>query len=111
MSLGDRLKEYRKQKGFSQEKLAEIVSISKMSIRRYEANERQPTLETLDKIAEALGVDVWDLYNNCTLPMSPKTEKIDTMNNLMVRLNNPGQEKAIEQVELLTKIPEYRREK
>ena len=32
------------------------------------------------------------------------------MTGLMYQLNDKGQEKAIEQVELLTKIPEYRKE-
>lgn len=35
---------------------------------------------------------------------------LNTMNTLRQRLNDAGQDKAIEQVEMLTKIPEYRKE-
>lgn len=109
MGLGNRLKEYRKQKGYSQEKLAELVAISKMSIRRYETNERQPSLEILNKIATALDIDVWELYNDYGIPVSPDNKNMEIMSDLMENLNTPGQDKAIEQVELLTKIPEYQK--
>lgn len=74
MTLGDKIREIRKKKGYSQEKLAEIVAISKMSIRRYETNERQPSLNTLNKIANALNIDVWELYDGCQLKPTQKDE-------------------------------------
>ncbi len=109
MGLGNKLKEYRKLKGYSQEKLAELAAISKMSIRRYETNERQPSLETLNKIAMVLDADVWELYNDYGIPVPTDNKNMEIMSDLMGNLNTPGQDKAIEQVELLTKIPEYQK--
>ena len=37
-------------------------------------------------------------------------DKAIKVNHLFEQLNAPGQNKAIEQVELLTKIPEYQKE-
>ena len=46
-TLGEKIKYYRKVKGYSQEKSAEKTNLSKMSIRRYESGERQPGLDAL----------------------------------------------------------------
>lgn len=40
----------------------------------------------------------------------PTDDKTLEMNELFMQLNDSGQDKAIEQVELLTKIPEYQKE-
>ena len=47
----------RMKKGFSQEELAFEAGISKTSIWKIEAGKVSPTVETLAKIAEALGID------------------------------------------------------
>ena len=57
MTLGERIKAARKQRGMTQRELAQKVGISVNSLSRYETGERQPNIETLSKIAEALGVD------------------------------------------------------
>lgn len=45
-----------------------------------------------------------------SLIMRGNSEKENELLELMGLLNEPGQEKAIEQLELLTKIPEYQKE-
>lgn len=71
-TLGEKIKYYRKLKGYSQENLADKTSLSKMSIRRYESGERQPGLDALKKIAAALECQVSDidesLYINKRIP-------------------------------------------
>lgn len=71
-TLGEKIKYYRKLKGYSQENLADKTSLSKMSIRRYESGERQPGLDALKKIATALECQVSDidesLYMNKRIP-------------------------------------------
>ncbi len=57
-ALGSKIKYYRKQKGYTQDMLAEKTELSKMSIRRYETGERQPRVEQLEKIADALEVSI-----------------------------------------------------
>lgn len=60
-TLGEKIKHYRRIKGYSQEQLAEKTELSKMSIRRYETGERQPRIETIKKIADSLNITLNDL--------------------------------------------------
>ena len=60
-TVGARIRERRKFIGLTQQELAEKAHISMMSIRRYENGDRDPNMETLNKIADALGVSGLDL--------------------------------------------------
>lgn len=61
MLYGDKIKQYRKHKNYTQKELAAKAGIAINSLRRYEANERCPNVETLSKIAEALDVNIQEL--------------------------------------------------
>ncbi|PRS02334.1 transcriptional regulator [Bacillus atrophaeus] len=54
--LGDRLKELRDSKKLTQDKLAEILGISRGTYAHYEINKRKPDYETLIKLADFYGV-------------------------------------------------------
>jgi transcriptional regulator with XRE-family HTH domain len=56
MQLATRLLQLRKQKGLSQQALADAVGLHVTQIKRYEAGATQPSLEALKKIAITLGV-------------------------------------------------------
>jgi len=59
--LGARIKELRKIKGLSQEGLAEKVDISPNYLGRIERGKENPTLDMLLRLAEALGVELWEI--------------------------------------------------
>ena len=60
--LGKRIKEYRKKKVLSQQKLAEKSSLSFNTITRIEQGMgNSPTLKTLVKLADVLGVGLDEL--------------------------------------------------
>lgn len=61
MNYGDFIKQYRKRKKMTQQELAQKSGVSMMSIRRYEKNERIPSIEHLKKIASSLGISVFEL--------------------------------------------------
>lgn len=142
------IKKYRTEKGLTQKRLGELCGIADSAIRRYEAGNANPKIETLQKIADALDVSIYDLDSNLSLAkikcLSPQLEKSifkisdrlfgesyttrdalvqnllnepvklleaedEPILDLFHQLNNTGQDKALEQVELLTKIPEYKR--
>jgi transcriptional regulator with XRE-family HTH domain len=46
----------RKKRGWSQAKLAEIVGVEQPTVQRWESGKRLPDLESLDRLAKALGV-------------------------------------------------------
>lgn len=57
----NRIKEVLKNKGISQTWLAEKMDKSYTTINEYARNERQPSLESLYKIAEILNIEVAEL--------------------------------------------------
>lgn len=59
-----RLKEFRKDRGLTQQKMAEMLHISRASYAQYEVGIYEPSLETLLKISEILNVSVDDLLGN-----------------------------------------------
>jgi transcriptional regulator with XRE-family HTH domain len=61
--LGVRVSQLRLEAGMTQAKLAEKSNLSIDSISRIERGDRAPSLESLEKIAEALAIDPAQLLN------------------------------------------------
>lgn len=129
MTFGEKVKEIRKRKGLSQLELGEKMQVSQQAIGKYEKTLDQPKMATVRKIANALGVPLselvtdWSQFSPEEICEDMQDNDIDysaidprqaVNNNRIINkfhnLNFAGQEKAIEQVELLTKIPEYRKD-
>ena len=64
MSLGERIKEQRKSCGLSQEKLAELVGVSRQAVTKWETDQSAPSTEKLFKLAEIFGTSVDLLIKN-----------------------------------------------
>lgn len=138
MTIGENIRRFRKEKKLTQKQLGAYCGIAESAIRRYELGGANPKIETIRKIASALGVYIsdlvedWDTFSKDEImedltdygggfygKEAPKEMQKKITERLfghkadicqkMDLLNNSGQEKAIEQVELLTKIPEYQR--
>ncbi len=58
MSLGDRLKELRKEKGWSQDEFAYHAQIDGRQVSRYENDRVMPSVEVIIKIAKAYNVSI-----------------------------------------------------
>ncbi|MCP4088217.1 MAG: helix-turn-helix transcriptional regulator [Gammaproteobacteria bacterium] len=56
MSFSDRLAALRKQRGLTQEALANLIGITKTQVYRYENGSSQPTLDVIKNLAIALSV-------------------------------------------------------
>lgn len=63
MTLGDRVRTYRKAKGLTQEALAKAIGVSKTTITGYELGYREPDVEKIKLLSDALGVTGDDLLN------------------------------------------------
>ncbi len=61
--LGRRIKELRKLRKLTQEKLAEQTEISYRFLSRLEVGHKSPSIETLTRLAEALDVELWELFD------------------------------------------------
>lgn len=64
MPTGIRIKEIRRNKGLTQKQLGEKCHIAESTIRRYESGNLNPKIETLQKIAAALGCDLSELMDS-----------------------------------------------
>lgn len=126
-NIGENIKRIRKEKRLTQKQLGEKCTppMQDSAIRRYESGKSNPTLETIKRIAEALEVTELHITSGMT-----DEEVNEAMRNSRKRyaefwnenryeiqikrslnvLNKDGKQKAVEQVEMLTKIPEYRKE-
>lgn len=56
MSMSNRITELRKEKGWSQKRLAEMIGTSGPIIGRYERGEMTPSVEVAKRLAESFGV-------------------------------------------------------
>lgn len=61
--LGRQVASYRKAAGLTQEALAERVKVAPETISRLERGTTVPSLKTLERIAEAMGADLKDLFD------------------------------------------------
>lgn len=151
MTTGERIKAARKKAGLTQAQLAEKLGVPFQSISQWERDTRKPKMETLAKIAEALGTSVSELYDVSDSPLmkalrnsmdqiansaqgaasaamrpllygndvvsseedaDPEPQHTDTETKLLSafsRLNEEGQQKAVERVEELAEIPKYQK--
>lgn len=61
-TIGKNIKQYRQDNGLSQDKLSKLADLSLNTVVKMELDESpNPTIETIQKIAKALGVSVDDL--------------------------------------------------
>ena len=62
-NFGNRLRALRKKSGLTQEELADALSVSYMTIRRWENEKTTPRMDDIKALAKALGVSEADLLN------------------------------------------------
>ena len=60
--FGKNLKKYRQKRGFSQEKFAEICGLHRTYISDVERFQRSISLNNIQKIADALNVEAYQLF-------------------------------------------------
>ena len=58
MTIAERIRKARKEAGLTQKQLGDRMGVSDASITQYESGKRNPKVETLQRIAKALGVGV-----------------------------------------------------
>ena len=61
MTVGERIKKIRLEKGLTQKQLAEKCGLFDSTIRKYESGRQNPKIGTVEKIANALGVETSEL--------------------------------------------------
>jgi transcriptional regulator with XRE-family HTH domain len=64
LQLGERIRFFRKRNGISQEELAFQSGLDRTYLGGIERGERNPSLLNIEKIANALGIRIKDLFDN-----------------------------------------------
>ena len=72
ISMSERIKKIRKQKGLSQTELGERIGVSQQVITNYERGIREPSIEMLLKISGALNISIENLIGE--KPIKPNDE-------------------------------------
>jgi transcriptional regulator with XRE-family HTH domain len=67
IKFGERVREIRKEKGFSQEELAHKADLHRTYIGMIERAEKNITLINIEKIANALETSIKDIFNDITI--------------------------------------------
>lgn len=70
-AIGERIKEYRLKRGFTQSDLAKQADITRIALGNYERGERIPTIDIFARIAMALNVSIDELMGYTPRPLSP----------------------------------------
>ena len=61
MTLGEKISDLRKRKGISQEKLAELLDVSRQAVTKWESGKGNPDTENLIRLSEIFGVSIDEL--------------------------------------------------
>jgi len=93
--LANNLKENRKRCGFSQAKLAEEADTSTQYIAMIEISRKFPTPEMLDRLAEALGIETYELFVVKPSPEDAMNRLHDTLVRNIERVVGEAVEKAL----------------
>lgn len=72
--FSQRLKQVRKEKGYTQQELGDKIGVTKVSICCYEKGTRTPTLDTLMDLSNELGVDFTYLLGNDQYVVAEESE-------------------------------------
>ncbi|URJ60363.1 helix-turn-helix domain-containing protein [Paenibacillus polymyxa] len=94
-SVGNRIRELRKAKGWTQEQLAEAAGLHYSYIGGVERGDRNISLETLEKIISALKVPAFELFQ-----FDEATDRKQIINELMLLINS----RETTELEILTTI-------
>lgn len=92
MTLGRKIQKMRKEKGWTQEELANRVGVSAQAVSKWETDVSSPDISLLRPLAEKFGVSVDELLNMEETMAQPVVqmvapEKRKSLNELVLRMN------------------------
>lgn len=131
-SFGENLRRLRKEKGLTQEQLAQQLGVSSVYIGTYEKDKRKPKVETIRRFAAALGCSALDLVDESTnsstsnpvysfavnvknmddikaVKNSPTIKRYKELSKLFSELSEEGQQKVIAYASDLAENPKYKK--
>ena len=102
--VGEKIRYYRKKLGLSQEALALEANIHPAYLGKLERNEKNPTIETIDKIVSAIGISYGEFFSDGV--GDDNTDRRLYIDMVATRLSSLSDEKLKSVAEALVKIIE-----
>lgn len=108
LTLGQRIRYFRKKMGISQEKLSIAVGIKPSTLSYYEKDKREPCVQIIKSLSKALNIT-----DDTLLGFEPSPDLIVqnrdeyTLLHVFRSMNDIGQKKAIENISDLAELPKY----
>lgn len=121
MTLGERIKSARRECGMTQKDLADKTGMTYQQISQYERNERQPKVETLIRISNALNKSLESFVNyeemfaanaiqksHVVVPNEMLDDILDIM-DVFVSVKKKARRRVVEYANEIALIDEYRK--
>ena len=116
MTIGEKIKKARTDAKMTQKELAEKCGMAESASRKYESGKVVPKLDTIAKIARAMGLyagDLVDAGQGGQVQPGEDSEPASAAESQLIyhfrTLNDNGQTVAVERVQELAQIPAYQR--
>ena len=107
MPIGDCIKAARENAGLTQDELGKRIGVTGVTIMRYEKGTRQPRLEQLRRIADALDIQVYDLMDDYSSITRDFHNDLLTLEELAAEMN-VSEEKILAVLNSEINDPEFR---
>ena len=103
---GDKIRELRKERGLNQDQLAELASLNRVTIAKYESGRVEPGAQALSRIADALEVSTDVLLGRADEPEperheEPITPQIRIVSGWMEKMPKEDQDRVVQMMQLM----------
>ncbi len=105
MTLGNKIAELRKEKGMTQEALANELGVSNQAVSKWEANQSCPDIQLLPQIADIFGITIDRLFGRevlqedkvviCENHMTGETEQVEAKDRYHLPWEDDGKLRAV----------------
>ena len=104
--IGERIRDKRKERGLSQEELAEKANIHSTYVGQLERGEKSATVDSLEKVTAALEITFEELF----IHLQPSTEFKDntTIGRIINKLNAMGEDNQKVVLNIISALSHYK---
>jgi transcriptional regulator with XRE-family HTH domain len=99
--VGERLRGLRKERGITQEELAHLSSLHPTYIGKLERGEKNATIETIERVANALGISLEKLFSSKEPTQVQQNELPLLLSEKLNGISSEGQTIILKMVELM----------
>jgi len=115
VTFGQRLRKARKERGFTQKQLADLIDAKHNSVSDWENDKNKPDPDTIEYICGALDIPVSFLFSDSIqIKKSPEPTDLDSEDlhpllKIYEQLNVDGQNRLMEYAQDLAEMPKYKK--